>query len=567
MIKGIGASRGVAIAKVLLLKSIVYDTKQIKANSSEEIEKYLNAITVSISQIESIKKHVVNLSQEELQIFDAHIQLVQDPAIIEETKNYINSFSCNAEHAIDTVAKKYIDIFLNMDDTYMKERAADIKDITNRVIINVLGLKQHDLTTIDEPVIIVSYDLSPSETAQLNELYVKGFATDVGGRTSHSAIIARSLEIPAVLGLKDITTRVKDGDIIAINGSTGEVTINPDKQTLEKLNEEEHKLLELKKLWSTFKNKKAISKDNKSFITAANIGSPKDLINVIKSTADAVGLFRSEFLYMDNSHWPTEDEQFESYKKVLENMNGKQVIIRTLDVGGDKTLKYFSFPEETNPFLGYRAIRLCLDKQDIFRTQLRALIRSSEFGNLAIMFPMIAVVSEFKKALAIYKEEYEKILTTNKNISKNIEIGMMVEIPSAAVHTEVFCKYADFVSIGTNDLMQYSMASDRMNEKVAYLYQPLNPSILKLIKMIIDGAHKAGKWVGMCGEMAGDVNVLPLLVGMGIDELSMSASSILRARELISRVDSNEIKKVLDKVLNADDQDEVIEILKSEKLN
>lgn len=567
MIKGIGASRGVAIAKVLLLKSIVYDTKQIKANSSEEIEKYLNAITVSISQIESIKKHVVNLSQEELQIFDAHIQLVQDPAIIEETKNYINSFSCNAEHAIDTVAKKYIDIFLNMDDTYMKERAADIKDITNRVIINVLGLKQHDLTTIDEPVIIVSYDLSPSETAQLNELYVKGFATDVGGRTSHSAIIARSLEIPAVLGLKDITTRVKDGDIIAINGSTGEVTINPDKQTLEKLNEEEHKLLELKKLWSTFKNKKAISKDNKSFITAANIGSPKDLINVIKSTADAVGLFRSEFLYMDNSHWPTEDEQFESYKKVLENMNGKQVIIRTLDVGGDKTLKYFSFPEETNPFLGYRAIRLCLDKQDIFRTQLRALIRSSEFGNLAIMFPMIAVVSEFKKALAIYKEEYEKILTTNENISKNIEIGMMVEIPSAAVHTEVFCKYADFVSIGTNDLMQYSMASDRMNEKVAYLYQPLNPSILKLIKMIIDGAHKAGKWVGMCGEMAGDVNVLPLLVGMGIDELSMSASSILRARELISRVDSNEIKKVLDKVLNADDQDEVIEILKSEKLN
>lgn len=567
MIKGIGASRGVAIAKVLLLKSIVYDTKQIKANSSEEIEKYLNAITVSISQIESIKKHVVNLSQEELQIFDAHIQLVQDPVIIEETKNYINSFSCNAEHAIDTIAKKYIDIFLNMDDTYMKERAADIKDITNRVIINVLGLKQHDLTTIDEPVIIVSYDLSPSETAQLNELYVKGFATDVGGRTSHSAIIARSLEIPAVLGLKDITTRVKDGDIIAINGSTGEVTINPDKQTLEKLNEEEHKLLELKKLWSTFKNKKAISKDNKSFITAANIGSPKDLINVIKSTADAVGLFRSEFLYMDNSHWPTEDEQFESYKKVLENMNGKQVIIRTLDVGGDKTLKYFSFPEETNPFLGYRAIRLCLDKQDIFRTQLRALIRSSEFGNLAIMFPMIAVVSEFKKALAIYKEEYEKILTTNKNISKNIEIGMMVEIPSAAVHTEVFCKYADFVSIGTNDLMQYSMASDRMNEKVAYLYQPLNPSILKLIKMIIDGAHKVGKWVGMCGEMAGDVNVLPLLVGMGIDELSMSASSILRARELISRVDSNEIKKVLDKVLNADDQDEVIEILKSEKLN
>lgn len=567
MIKGIGASRGVAVAKVLLLKPIVYNTNQIKADPVEEINKYLNAINVSVSQIELIKKLAVNLSPDELQIFDAHIQLVQDPAIIDETKEYINSLSCNAAHAIDVVTKKYIEMFLSMDDSYMKERAADIVDIAKRIIINVLGLKQYDLTAINEPVIIVSYDLSPSETGQLNDLYVKGFATDIGGRTSHSAIMARSLEIPAVLGLKDITTKVKTGDMLAINGSTGEVVINPDKETLNKFEKEANELLALKKLWATFKNKKAISKDNKNFITAANIGSPKDLINVIKSTADAIGLFRSEFLYMDNSHWPTEQEQFESYKKVLEGMEGKQVIIRTLDVGGDKTLTYFSFPEETNPFLGYRAIRLCLDQEDIFRTQLRALIRASEFGNLAIMFPMIAVVEEFKKAHAIYKQEYIKMQAIYPNISKNIEVGMMVEIPSAAVHTEAFCKYADFVSIGTNDLMQYSMASDRMNEKVSYLYQPLNPAILKLIKMTIDGAHKAGKWVGMCGEMAGDINVIPLLIGMGIDELSMSASSILRARELISRIDSKDMKAILDKVLNADDQDEVIEILKSLKSN
>lgn len=567
MIKGIGASRGVAVAKVLLLKPIVYNTNQIKADPVEEINKYLNAINVSVSQIELIKKLAVNLSPDELQIFDAHIQLVQDPAIIDETKEYINSLSCNAAHAIDVVTKKYIEMFLSMDDSYMKERAADIVDIAKRIIINVLGLKQYDLTAINEPVIIVSYDLSPSETGQLNDLYVKGFATDIGGRTSHSAIMARSLEIPAVLGLKDITTKVKTGDMLAINGSTGEVVINPDKETLNKFEKEANELLALKKLWATFKYKKAISKDNKNFITAANIGSPKDLINVIKSTADAIGLFRSEFLYMDNSHWPTEQEQFESYKKVLEGMEGKQVIIRTLDVGGDKTLTYFSFPEETNPFLGYRAIRLCLDQEDIFRTQLRALIRASEFGNLAIMFPMIAVVEEFKKAHAIYKQEYIKMQAIYPNISKNIEVGMMVEIPSAAVHTEAFCKYADFVSIGTNDLMQYSMASDRMNEKVSYLYQPLNPAILKLIKMTIDGAHKAGKWVGMCGEMAGDINVIPLLIGMGIDELSMSASSILRARELISRIDSKDMKAILDKVLNADDQDEVIEILKSLKSN
>ncbi|MGL4948695.1 MAG: phosphoenolpyruvate--protein phosphotransferase [Mycoplasma sp.] len=562
MLKGIGASRGVSVKKVLVLKPLEIDTNKLSANASEEIAKYSSAIQKSISEIAEIKKNAKNLSPEELMVFDAQQQLANDPAMIEEINNIINSESCNAVHAIDRVSKQYIQIFSSMDDAYMRERAADIKDVYERIMANVLGLKRTDLSAINEELIIVAEDLTPSETGQLNPEFVRGFATDIGGRTSHSAIMARSLEIPAVLGLKNITSSVVDGDILAINGGTGEVIINPDEEMIKKFESEAAELEKLKSLWSTFKDKKSLTKDNKELIIAANIGSPKDLPGVVKSTADSVGLFRSEFLYMDNTNWPTEEEQFLSYKEVLQGVNGKQVVIRTLDVGGDKTLKYFEFPFETNPFLGYRAIRLCLDKEDIFRTQLRALIRASEFGRLAIMFPMIAVVDEFKKARKIFDEEFNDLIKIYQNISKEIEVGMMVEIPSSAVHTENFCKYADFVSIGTNDLMQYTMASDRMNEKVSYLYQPLNPSILKLIKMTIDGAHKAGKWVGMCGEMAGDINVIPLLVGMGLDEFSMSASSILRARELISRVDSNKAKELADKALLADDQEDVIKIMK-----
>lgn len=567
MLKGIGASRGVAIAKVLLLEPLVIDTKRTKSDPQQEIKKYQEAITKSISDLKTIKNKAVNLSADELQVFDAQMEIVNDPAIIDEVIAMINDEQCNAVYAMNEVSQKYIQMFAAMDDAYMRERAADIGDVSKRIMANILGIKQQDLSSIDEEVIIVSYDLTPSETGQLNAKFVKGFATDIGGRTSHSAIMARSLEIPAVLGLKNITSMVKSGDILAINGGNGEVIVNPDQDTINEFKKQAEALAKLKALWATFKNKPSVTKDGKQVVIASNIGSPKDLIGVKNATADSVGLFRSEFLYMDNSNWPTEDEQFEAYKAVLENMHGKQVVIRTLDAGGDKHLSYFEFPEETNPFLGYRAIRLCLDHEDIFRTQLRALIRASEFGSLAIMFPMIATVDEFKQARAIYDDEYWKLSKTNAKISKSIQVGMMVEIPASVVHTEVFCKYADFVSIGTNDLMQYSMASDRMNEKVSYLYQPLNPSILKLIKMTIDGAHKAGKWVGMCGEMAGDINVIPLLVGMGLDEFSMSSSSVLRARELISRTDSKLLASILPEVFNADGQNEVLAILKAHKIS
>ena len=565
-LKGINASQGIAVGKVFELKHIQLNITKKSSKPSKEIKDLEVAIDVAINEINKIKEIAMkNLGPEEASVFDAHIQVASDPAIKDEIIALINSEKCDAAYAMDTISKNYITMFENMDDIYMKERAADIKDVSRRIIYSLLGIKTQDLTSIDEEVIIVAYDLTPSETSQLNKKFVKGFATDIGGRTSHSAIMARSLEIPAVLGLKTITKDVNDGDIIAIDGDTGEVFINPTKELLKKLSTKQEINDKEKSRLQTFKNMKSLTKDGKHVEIAGNIGSPIDAESVVENGGDAVGLFRSEFLYMDSTNWPTEDEQYESYSSVIKKMNGKKVIIRTLDIGGDKTLKYFDFPEEMNPFLGYRAIRLCLDKQDIFITQLRALIRASEFGKLGIMFPMIATVDEFRQARAIYDKAYQDVLKENPNISKEIEVGMMVEVPSAAVHTEIFCKYADFVSIGTNDLMQYTMASDRMNENVAYLYQPLNPSILKLIKMTIEGAHKAGKWAGMCGEMAGDMSAIPLLVGMGLDEFSMSASSILQAREFISRIDSKKAKKMVDEVIMADNEEQVKIILKKYK--
>lgn len=565
-LKGIGASRGIAIAKVFELKEHNVQITKKTATVDQEVSKLESAINLAVQQIEKIKEIALkNIDEEHAAVFDAHIQVATDPSIKDEVIQIITNEQCNADYAMNDVAQRYISMFESMDDQYMKERAADIKDVSQKIIFNLLGIVQEDLTAINEEVIIVGVDLTPSETSQLNKKYVKGFATDIGGRTSHSAIMARSLEIPAVLGLKDITKQVQTGDILAINGTTGEAYINPSKELIEKLEKENLEEIKRKETLKLFKDKQSISKDGKHVEIAGNIGSPQDVAGVLTAGGDAVGLFRSEFLYMDSLDWPSEEEQFQAYKKVLADMNGKKVVIRTLDIGGDKTLKYFTFPEEMNPFLGWRAIRLCLDKIDIFKTQLRALIRASEFGTLAIMFPMIATVDEFKKARQIFDETFKEVKKEFPNVSNKIEVGMMVEIPSAAVHADVFCKYADFVSIGTNDLMQYSMASDRMNEKVSYLYQPLNPAILRLIKLTIEGAHKRGKWAGMCGEMAGDINAIPLLLGLGLDEFSMSASSILEARELISRLDTKQLKDFANQVLELDNEEQAIKFMEENK--
>lgn len=566
-LKGIGASRGIAIAKVFELKH--YEIKIEKKSISDvnnEIKKLENAINLAVKQIEKIKEVASKkLDAEHAAVFDAHIQVATDPMMKEEMIAIINEQKTNAEFAVNEVSTKYKDMFASMDDEYMKERAADIADVSQKIIFNLLGIVKEDLTTINEEVIIVGVDLTPSETSQLNKKYVKGFATDIGGRTSHSAIMARSLEIPAVLGLGEITKKVESGDIIAINGTTGEVFINPSKDVIAKLEKQIKEEEEHRKLLETFKNKPSVSKDGHHIELASNIGSPADVPGVLNANGDAIGLFRSEFLYMDSADWPSEEEQFKAYKVVLENMKGKKVVIRTLDIGGDKTLKYFKFPEEMNPFLGYRAIRFCLDRKDVFKTQLRALIRASEFGKLAIMFPMIATVDEFKSARAFFDEVFKEVKKEYPKVSDKIEVGMMVEIPAAAVNCENFCKYADFVSIGTNDLIQYTMAADRMSEKVTYLYQPLNPSILRLVKATIDGAHKQGKWAGMCGEMAGDLQAIPVLLGLGLDEFSMSATSILAARELVSRINFKDAQEIANKCLIVDNEQEVLDIISKNK--
>ncbi|WP_215736575.1 phosphoenolpyruvate--protein phosphotransferase [Mesomycoplasma hyorhinis] len=560
--KGIGASSGVVKAKVFKIEEVDIKIDHSKIEDTEkEIALYKKALEKSIQQIETIKEKAKNkLKQEELDILDAHILIANDPMINEEIIELINQKE-NAVHATDLVAKKYIEMFLSMDDEYMRGRALDIKDLTTRIIKNLLNIDLLDLSLISEDIIIVANDLTPSDTAQLNS-YVKGFLTNIGSRTSHSAIMARSLEIPAILALKDITQKVENGDTVVINGDTGIGVINPSDNTIQEYEKQYQEYIKLKHELETYKNKESVSKDGKKVVIAANIGNVEDLEAVLHTNADEIGLFRSEFLYMDANNWPTEEEQFQVYKTVLERMNNKKVVVRTLDIGGDKTLKYFNFAKELNPFLGYRAIRLSLDRIDVFVTQLRALIRASEFGNLAIMFPMIATVDEFLQAKAIFDKTFLEVKQEFVNVKDDIKVGIMIEIPAAAMIADQLAKYVDFFSIGTNDLIQYSMAADRMNEKVTHLYQPLNPSILKLIKLTIDGAHKHNKWVGMCGEMAGDIYAVPILLGMGLDEFSMSASSILKVKKLIYNTSYEKYKDLWEQVKLADRQSEVEKILK-----
>ena len=559
IIKGIGASNGISIAKIFELKEVHVEITDKKITDVEaEFKSLDSAVPAVIKEIESIKeKAEKNLGAEEAAVFDAHIQVVSDPSLVDEIKRIVKDDKLNVLAATKQATDGFAAMFESMDDAYMKERAADVKDVAKRLINNLAGVKSTDVSTINEEVIIVAVDLTPSETALLDKRFVKGFLTDIGGRTSHAAIMARSLEIPAVLGLKDITKKVKTGDTIAMDGETGEVLINPTDSQIKDFKDKAALFAAELKENLKFKGKASVTADGHHVELAANIGSPKDVEGANENDAEGVGLFRSEFLYMDAKDWPTEEEQTKAYTAVLKGMDGKRVVVRTLDIGGDKTLTYYDFPEEMNPFLGYRAIRLCLDQKDIFKTQLRALLRSSVHGKLAIMFPMIATINEFleaKKVLAIAKKE----LTAEKiEFADDIEVGMMVEIPAAAVLARQFAKHADFFSIGTNDLMQYTMAADRMSEKVSYLYQPLNPSILNMINMTIQGAHAEGKWVGMCGEMAGDKGAIPLLVGMGLDEFSMSASSLLGARRQISTIDLTEAKAIAQKAIEAETQEDV----------
>ena len=552
-LQGIAASDGIAIAKVYTLtEPDLTVTKVTVEDSEKEVSRLDDALAASIKDVELIKETALkNLGEEEAQVFDAHLMVLSDPELIGQVKDSITSNKVNAESALKEVTDMFISIFAGMEDNpYMQERAADIRDVSKRILAHLLGVKIPSPATIKDEVIIVAADLTPSDTAQLNRQYVKAFVTDIGGRTSHSAIMARSLEIPAIVGTKEVTSTAKDGDIIIVDGLTGDVFLNPSEEVIAEYRAKAEAFAAQQAEWEKLKDSKTYTKDGHQVELAANIGTPKDLEGVVNNGAEGVGLYRTEFLYMDSHEMPTEEDQFEAYKAVLEGMNGKPVVVRTMDIGGDKELPYLPLPHEMNPFLGYRAIRISLNEPEMFRTQLRALLRASVYGKLRIMFPMIATLNDFRGAKALLEEEKAKLIAEGVAVSDDIQVGIMIEIPAAAVLAHQFAKEVDFFSIGTNDLIQYTMAADRMNERVSYLYQPYNPSILTLIKHVIDSAHKEGKWAGMCGEMAGDQTAVPLLVGLGLDEFSMSASSVLKTRSLISKLTLSDMQALADKAIN-----------------
>ena len=566
MLKGIAASDGIAAAKAYMLVQPDLSFSETSIDDSEaEIKRLDDAVEASKSELELIKqKATENLGEEEAQVFEAHLTILADPELLGQIKDKIKNDKVNAEAALKSVTDMFIEMFEAMtDNAYMQERAGDIRDVTKRIMSQLLGVTLPNPALIQEEVIIVAHDLTPSDTAQLDRNYVKGFITDIGGRTSHSAIMSRTLEIPAVVGSGTATTDIQEGEMVIIDGINGDALVDPTDAELADYKQKAAEFAAQKEEWARLKDAKSVSADGKEVLLGANIGTPDDVLGANDNGAEAVGLFRSEFLYMNSNELPTEDEQYEAYKSALEGMNGKQVVVRTMDIGGDKELPYLPLPEEQNPFLGYRAIRICLNRQDIFRTQLRALLRASKYGRLAIMFPMIATVQEFKDAKAIFEEEKANLVASGVEVSDDIQVGMMMEIPAAAMIADKLAKYADFFSIGTNDLIQYSMAADRGNERVSYLYQPYNPSILRLIKNIIDASHKEGKWTGMCGEMAGDQIAVPLLLGLGLDEFSMSATSILKTRSLIKKLDSKEMKELADKaVSDCETVDEVVSLVK-----
>ena len=558
MLKGIAASQGIAVAKVYKLEQPVLDIVMKTSEPEEELAKLDAAFAKTVADIEKIKEVASkSLAAEELAVFDAHLMMANDPELRSQIEDMIKNDKVNAEYATEQVANMMVTIFESMEDAYMRERAADIKDVTFRLKCNLCGKVIPNLATIDTPVVIVAKDLTPSDTGSLNKEFAKGFATEIGGRTSHSAIMARSLEIPAVVGVTGILDAAKEGDEVILDAISGEVILNPTAEQVAEYTKKAEEFKAQKEALKALKDQPSVSTDGHKVLLVGNIGSPKDAEGVVENGGEGVGLFRTEFLYMKSEDWPDEDTQYEAYKAVLETMNGKPVVIRTLDIGGDKKLKYYEFEEELNPFLGVRAVRFCLMRKDIFRTQLRALLRASAFGKLCIMFPMIATVQEFKDAKACYEEARAELIAEGVKVGDDVEVGCMIEIPAAAVLADKLSKYADFFSIGTNDLIQYSMAADRMSQPVSYLYQPLNPSILRLVKMTIDGAHKNGKWCGMCGEMAGDETAAPLLLGLGLDEFSMSATSILKARQIINGLSYEEMKALAEKAVECDTAEDV----------
>lgn len=551
-VKGIAASDGIGIAPAYLLvdPDLSYDKVKVDDTAAEyaRVEK---AFQDSIEELTQIKENAKDsLGEEELGVFDAHIAILSDPEMLGQIKDDIENNHTGAEEAVDKVTTAFADMLAAMtDNAYMQERAADVKDVAKRAMSHLLGKQLPNIAGINSPVVIVAHEITPSDTSQMDAKFVKGIVTDLGGRTSHAAIMSRTLRIPAIVGSNEITTSVEHGQMMIVDGLNGDAIIDPSDDQVKEYEAKAEAFEAERAEWAKLVDAPSVSKDGKEFEIAANIGTPDDTGDAVKQGADGVGLFRSEFLYMDNDHMPSEDEQFEAYKKAVVGMNGKPVVVRTMDIGGDKPLDYMPLPKEENPFLGYRAIRICLDRPELFKTQLRALVRASEFGPVSIMFPMIATVAELRQAKAIFEEAKAEVQKDHPGLGDDVKIGMMIEIPLAALNAAQLAKEVDFFSIGTNDLIQYSFAADRGNEAVSYLYQPLNPAFLSLVKHVITSAHENGAKAAMCGEMAGDEMALPLLMGMGLDEYSMSATSILRTRSMMKKLDTKEWAGYVDEII------------------
>lgn len=565
-IQGISGSRGVAVGNVyryIQEEIVIPDYTVADDKVEEEIGKFAAAMAATLKQLDTIRQKALDeMGPEEAAIFEAHMQIAQDPSLSDGIKSLVESSHTNVVAATAQTIETFANIFLGMEDAYMRERGADIKDIGDRLMRNMLGMNPRGLSHISGEVILVAQDLAPSDTASLDKNVVKGIVTAAGGPTSHAAIMARTLEIPAVMGVGDIESFV-DGDKAVVLGTDGIVEMNPsDADWDEYTNQAAAFQEELKRLRESA-NLEATTTDGHHVELFGNIGKAKDAKNALTMGAQGIGLYRTEFLYMENDELPAEDVQFEEYKKVAQDMKGKPVIIRTMDIGGDKELKCLDLPSEMNPFLGYRAIRISLNRPDIFKVQLRALLRASAFGDIHIMYPMIASVEEVKQANAMLDECKEELTAEGKEFNKDIKVGIMIEVPAAAVISPILAKYVDFFSIGTNDLCQYTLAVDRMNEAIGSLYQPLHPGVIRLIKHVIDASHEQGKFTGMCGELASDPVATMILLGLGLDEFSMTASSIPLIKNILRSVSKAECEEVANKALTMDTAEEITGYAKS----
>ena len=575
MISGIPASPGIVFGKALVLKEekIVLDMQKIKDSQvDEEIARFYAGREVAVEQLNSIKERAYqSLGEEKAAIFEGHLMILEDEELEEEIIDYLRSNHVNAAVAANVVIDQQVAILSEIDDEYLKERAGDIRDIGNRLIKNILGMHIVDLGEINEEAILVAYDLTPSETAQLNLDKVLGFVTDIGGRTSHTSIMARSLELPAIVGTNNVTELVNTGDFLILDALNNVVYVNPSQEEIQRLKALQAKLADEKAELAKLKDLPALTLDGHRVDVVANIGTIRDIEGADRNGAEGVGLYRTEFLFMDRDQLPTEEEQFIAYKDVVEAMNGNLVILRTMDIGGDKELPYLDLPKEMNPFLGWRAIRIALDRREILNAQLRAVLRASAYGKLAVMFPMIISVEEIRELKSVIEELKVELRNEGKAFDENIQIGVMVETPSAAVNAKFLAKEVDFFSIGTNDLTQYTLAVDRGNELISHLYNPMSPSVLSLIKQVIDASHAEGKWTGMCGELAGDERATVLLLGMGLDEFSMSAISVPRIKKLIRNVNYQDAKLLAEKALQqptaAEIERLVIDFLAEKALN